>query len=108
MAPQTPATETMKISYVKQQLNSLVNRVYRRETRILVEKAGIPVAGIVSVQDLQRLEQLDRQWVENTRAMERFSQAFADVTVEEAEAEIARIIADIRRKDEAEAERQSA
>jgi prevent-host-death family protein len=108
MAIQQPTTETMKISEVKQQLNSLVNRVYRKETRVLVEKSGIPVAGIVSVQDLLRLEQLDRQWDENTRAMERFSAAFEDVPVEEAEAEIARIIADIRRNDEADAERQSA
>jgi prevent-host-death family protein len=104
----SPTTETMKISEVKQRLNSLVNRVYRREVRVLVEKAGIPVAGLVSVQDLQRLERLDREWDENTKAIERFSAAFADVTAEEAEAEIARIIADIRRKDEGEAERQSA
>jgi prevent-host-death family protein len=98
MASQSPTTETMKISDVKQQLNSLVNRVYRREARILVEKAGIPVAAIVSVQDLQRLEQLDRQWEENTRAMEQFSAAFADVSADEAEAEVDRNIADIRRQ----------
>ena len=105
MASQTPPTETMKISDVKQHLNSLVNRVYRRETRILVEKAGIPVAGMVSVQDLQRLEQFDRKWDENTRAIERFSQAFVDVSPEEAEAEIARIIAEVREKRRVEAER---
>ena len=31
-----PTTETMKISEVKQQLNRLVNRVYRHETRVMV------------------------------------------------------------------------
>jgi prevent-host-death family protein len=51
-----PTTETMKISDVKQGLNALVNRIYRRETRVLIEKSGIPVAAIVSARDLQRLE----------------------------------------------------
>lgn len=101
-------TETMKISKVKQQLNSLVNRVYQGETRILVEKSGIPVAGLVSVEDLRRLEQFDRDWEEDTQAIERFSQAFADVPTDEAEAEVARIIADLRRQRAAERERESA
>lgn len=105
MSPQPP-TETMKISEVKQLLNSLVNRVYRKETRILVEKSGIPVAALVSIDDLARLNQLDRVWDEHTRAIERFSAAFADVAPEEAEAEVDRIIADIRRQGDA--ERQSA
>jgi prevent-host-death family protein len=108
MAILQPTTETMKISEVKQQLNSLVNRVYRKETRVLVEKSGIPVAGLVSADDLARLQEFDRAWEENTRAIERFSQAFADVPTEEAEAEVDRIIADIRNRRALEKERKSA
>ncbi len=59
MRDQQPVTETMKISEVKQQLNRLVNRVYRHETRVMVEKSGIPVAGIVSAEDL-------RGWIGST------------------------------------------
>lgn len=101
-------TRTMKISDVKNTFSSLVNAVFRKETRVLVEKAGIPVAALVSADDLVRLQQLDRDWDEGTRALERFGAAFADVPPEESEAEIARIIADIRRQDEAEAEHQRA
>lgn len=108
MRSRPPCTETMKISEVKQQLNSLVNRVYREETRILVEKSGIPVAGLVSVEDLRRLDQLDREWEEGTRAIERFSRAFADVPTDEAEAEVARIIAELRQQRAAERELKSA
>ena len=108
MRDQEPTAQTMKISDVKNQLSSLVNEVYRRETRVLMEKAGIPVAALVSADDLARLTQLDRQWDEHTRAMERFSAAFADIPTEEVEAEIARIIADIRQQDSAEVERQPA
>jgi len=96
MREQEPLTQTMKISDVKNTLSSLVNKVYRKETRVLVEKAGIPVAALVSAEDLNRLEQLDHAWDERTKAIERFSQAFADVPTEEAEAEVTRIIAERR------------
>jgi len=102
MSKLQPPTQTMKISDVKNGLSSLVNKVYRKETRILVEKAGIPVAALVSADDLHRLQQLDRAWDEGTRAIERFSQAFADVPVDELEAQIAQIIAEGRAKGAAE------
>ena len=108
MREQQLMTQTMKISDVKNTLSSLVNKVYRKETRVLVEKAGIPVAALVSADDLRRLNQLDRAWGERTTAIERFSQAFADVPTEEAEAEVARIIAERRQRRAAEAERQTA
>jgi len=91
-----PMTETMKISDVKQQLNSLVNRVYRQETRVMVEKSGIPVAAIVSARDLQRLEQLDRKWAEGERVLREFAAGFADQTPEDIERETAKTIAEVR------------
>ena|SRR5688500_5152789 len=108
MREQEPSTQTMKISDVKNTLSSLVNKVYRKETRVLVEKAGIPVAALVSAEDLSRLEQLDHAWDERTKAIERFSQAFADVPTEEAEAEVTRIIAERRQRRASEAERRPA
>jgi prevent-host-death family protein len=108
MRNKRPETQTMKISDVKNQLSSLVNDVYRREKRVLIEKAGIPVAALISADDLAWLEERERKWEEGTRAMERISMAFADVPVEEMEAEIARIIAEDRRRDAEEAERQTA
>ena len=106
MREQDPLTQTMKISDVKNTLSSLVNKVYRKETRVLVEKAGIPVAALVSAEDLNRLEQLDHAWDERTKAIERFSQAFADVPTEEAE--VTRIIAERRQRRASEAERRPA
>ncbi len=91
-----PMTETMKISDVKQQLNSLVNRVYRQETRVMVEKSGIPVAAIVSARDLLRLEQLDRKWAEGERVLREFAAGFADQTPEDIERETAKAIAEVR------------
>jgi prevent-host-death family protein len=89
-------TQTMKISDVKQQFSNLVNQVYRCETRVLVEKSGIPVAGIVSVQDMRRLDRLDRERDERFRIAEEFSAGFADQTPEEIERETAKAIAEVR------------
>lgn len=108
MLTPTRTTRSLKISEVKSAFSSLVKEVHHGRTRVLVEKSGSPVAALVSPDDLARLEQLDREWDEGTKALERFGAAFADIPTEEAEAEIARIIADIRRQNEVDAERQPA
>ena len=96
MPDQQPMTETMKISEVKQQFNRLVNRVYRHETRVMVEKSGIPVAGIVSAEDLRRLDRLDRERAERFKILEEFGEAFKDVPADELEQEVARALAAVR------------
>lgn len=103
MSMQPPVTETMKISEVKQQLNRLVNRVYRKETRVLVEKSGIPVAGIVSAADLRRLDRLDRERAERFKPLFEFAAGFADQSPEEIERETAQALAEVRAERRAEA-----
>ncbi len=48
------ATQTIPISQARQRFGELVNRVYRRQVRIILEKSGIPVAALVSLADLER------------------------------------------------------
>ncbi|MDP9474044.1 MAG: type II toxin-antitoxin system Phd/YefM family antitoxin [Chloroflexota bacterium] len=93
---QQPATQTMKISEVRGQLNTLVNRVYRKETRVLVEKSGIPVAAIVSTEDLKRLDQLDAEREADFAVVDELREAFKDVPPEELEREAERAIAEVR------------
>jgi prevent-host-death family protein len=83
----------MKISDVKNTLSSLVNKVYRNETRILVEKSGIPVAAIISAEDLKRFAQLEQERQQRFAVIDRMREAFKDVSLEEIEAETDRIIA---------------
>ncbi len=90
------SVQTVKITDVKKQLAVLVGTVSRNKTRVLIEKRGIPVAALVSTEDLARLERLDAEWEATTRALERMSDAFADVPVEELEAKIDAIIAEGR------------
>lgn len=96
MATSHPSTETMKISDVKQRLNRLVNQVYRRETRIVIEKSGIPVAALVSADDLRRLERLDQERAERFKVIDEMRDAFKDVPPEEIERAAAEAVAEVR------------
>lgn len=89
-------TQTMKISEVRGQFNNLVNRVYRKETRVVVEKSGIPVAGIVSADDLRRLDRLDQERAERFSVIDEMRAAFRDVPADEIEREASRSLADVR------------
>lgn len=103
MPNQRPKNRTMEISAVENELSNLVNEVSSNSTRVLVEKSGRPVLAIISAHDLEWLEHFERKWDEGTRVFERIGAAFADVPPEESEAEIARIIAELRQQSEAEA-----
>jgi prevent-host-death family protein len=96
MREHEPMTQTIKISVVKNTLSSLVNKVYRKETRVIVEKSGIPVAAIISADDLMRFAQLEREQEERFAVIDRAREAFRDVPAEEIEAETDRIIAQNR------------
>jgi prevent-host-death family protein len=98
MREQEPMTQTMKISDVKNTLSSLVNKVYRKETRILVEKAGIPVAAIVSAEDLKQLAHLDAQRAERRRVVAAMREPFRGVSPEEIEQETATDVAQTRQE----------
>jgi prevent-host-death family protein len=108
MIEQQAATRTMKISDVKARLSSLVNEVYRQKTRVLVEKAGIPVAGLVSVQDLQRLAELDEEQAERRRVLESMREPFRGIPAEEIEREAAKAVPEVRAEMAAERERRFA
>lgn len=98
MREPTPMTQTMKISDVKNTLSSLVNQVYRQQTRVLVEKSGIPVAAIISADDLARFAQLEREREERFAVIDRMREAFRDVPPEEIEREAERSVAAARQR----------
>jgi hypothetical protein len=54
-----------------------------------VEKSGIPVAAIVSADDLERLTRLETERAEHFTALDRIREAFSDVPDEELAAEVA-------------------
>jgi prevent-host-death family protein len=92
----TPVEEHMKLTDTKQHLSEVVNRVAQGESRVVIEKSGLPVAAMISTAEYRRFIQFDEDWQERTAAMERISDAFADVPFEEIQAQVDRALASVR------------
>lgn len=91
-----PTTQTIKASDARQRFSELINKVFRRETRVIVEKSGIPVAAIISAQDLELLKRLEAEHEREFAILKEIGEAFRDVAPEEIEREVSRAIAEAR------------
>jgi hypothetical protein len=92
----------MKISDVKNTLSCLVNKIYRKETRVLVEKAEIPVVALRSAEDLERLPQLDEEDQQARKVLEAMRAPFRGITSEDIQQEADKAIAQVRARRRAE------
>jgi prevent-host-death family protein len=81
-------TQTIKASAAREQWHQLLDRIYRADDRVVVEKSGIPVAAVISVRDLARLKQLEAERAERFAALDASWDAFKDVPVDEVEEEV--------------------
>jgi prevent-host-death family protein len=98
MRTSEPKTQTLTIADVENTFSSLVHWISRQETRIVVEESGTPVAAIISVDDLERFVQLEREREERFAVIDRLRAAFADVSVQEIEREAERSVAEARER----------
>lgn len=96
MRPQPPMTQIMKASEARQQFASVLNRVFRQEARVVVEKSGIPVAAIVSADDLRRLDRLDAQDREARDVLAAMRAPFREIPHGDIERETDRILEETR------------
>ena len=88
--------QTVNASTARQQWSQLVKQVYRRENRVIVEKSGIPVAALISVDDFEHLQRYEAARRERFKALETTWEAFADVPPEELEREVDKAVAEVR------------
>jgi prevent-host-death family protein len=107
MAVHTPSTQTIATSAVSQVFLKLVEQVSQRETRVLLEEDGKPVAAIVSAEDLRRLTQLDAQWEDDWKIFDEIHARNLDKTPEEVEHDVAEAIAAVRARTHRQRRRQS-
>jgi len=106
MSRREPPTETIKASEARAQWSQILNSVFRRERRVIVEKSGIPVAAIISAEDLERLRRIEEERERDFAVIDETRAAFKDVPYEELEREVNRAVAEVRA--EMAAERQQA
>ena len=98
MREREPMIQTLKFTEARQQFSQVVNRVFKREARVIVEKSGIPVAAIISAQDLERMMAWEAEREEDFAILDEIGEAFKDVPDEEVEREVARALSQVRQE----------
>ena len=105
--PATPNETTMTLSDTKQHLSEVVNRVARGETRVIVQKSGLPVAAIISVEEYRRFkaheQPLRARRATVHEALGRFSDGLEGIPDEKLERELAQAQAQAELRAEREA-----
>lgn len=96
--PKQRTTETMSASETRKRFAETLNRVRETDTRIVVEKSGIPVAAVVPLDVLRDAEERERRRQEALDSLRQAQAGFADVSEEEAEREIAKALDEIRQE----------
>ena len=96
MPERQPMTQTINVTEARQKWSQLLNKVFRRETQVIVEKSGIPVAAIIAAEDLERFKRWEAQRAERFKILDRIGEAFKDETPEESERLAARAVAEAR------------
>ena len=95
---QESETETVEAAAAREQFDGLVDRVADGSARFVVERAGKPVAAVVSIRDLARLQVDDERLAERRRILEAFGEPFKDLSPDEIQQEVDRAIAAAREK----------
>ena len=88
--------QTLKASDVRSNWSQLLNKVFRGETEVVVEKSGIPVAAIVSAQEYQKLQQIKQQREKDFAVISKIRTAFKDQSPEQIQKNIDQAITDVR------------
>jgi prevent-host-death family protein len=96
MREREPTTQTVNASRARQEFSQLLNKVFRRETRVIVEKSGIPVAAIISAEDLEWLTRLDAERQARFKVIDELHARNRDQDVDEVERDVAEEIEAMR------------
>lgn len=88
--------QMMKSSEVREHWSEVINLVSRDQMRVIVEKSGTPVAGLVSPEDLEWLKERDKRLAELRNVMDQMRDAFSDVSENEFNKEVERVLSEVR------------
>lgn len=89
-------TQVMQSSDVRAKWSQLLNKVFRDQTRIVVEKSGIPVAAVISAEELERFTKLEEQRERNFTVLDEIGEKFKDVSAEEIERAVNKALTRVR------------
>jgi prevent-host-death family protein len=88
----------MKTAEASRALPEIIRNVARQGTRVVVEENGQPIAAIISVQDLERLDRLEAQRRDHLKVVEEIRERNRDKDPAEVERIVAEEIEAMRRE----------
>ncbi len=98
MSASMPVEKIMNVSDTKQQLSRVVNSVARGETRVVVEKSGLPVVAIISIEEYRRLQSNDEsRSIRRQRLADAFA-SFSDGFNDVSDPEIDQVLAELKKE----------
>jgi|SRR5581483_4421704 len=89
-------TQTMNVSSVRQSFRKVVDDVFNKRKQVVVEKSGIPVAAIISADDLKRFNQMTKEREERFKILDEIRGAFKNVSASEIEQEVDKAVSEAR------------
>ncbi|OGH17763.1 MAG: hypothetical protein A2868_01050 [Candidatus Levybacteria bacterium RIFCSPHIGHO2_01_FULL_40_15b] len=89
-------TQTLKASDVRSNWSQLLNKVFKEQTRVIIEKSGIPIAAVISAEDLSRLTRLEEERNERFKVIDRMRAAFKDIPDDEIERQVDKAVEEVR------------
>jgi prevent-host-death family protein len=95
MALTPTKTETMNVTEARRTFSETFDRVRRGETRVIVEKSGIPVGAVVSMADLARIDRDRANRAALLEALAESRKAFGGIPGDEIESEIEKAISEV-------------
>ena len=96
--------KVLKISELRERISDIGKEVSKTHTRYEVELNRMPMFAIVSIEDLERLKEMDRKLEEELEFLDDIRNSFADVSEDELQAQIIKNLAEVREEMRKEAE----
>ncbi|MGI8484174.1 MAG: type II toxin-antitoxin system Phd/YefM family antitoxin [Thermomicrobiales bacterium] len=93
--PKSPITETMSVSESRKQYSEILNRVFKDDERVVIEKNGIPIAAIVPMSVVRDATFTEQRRAELRAAFRATREEFRGIPPEEIEREIERAIVEV-------------
>ena len=91
--------QVIKASEAREQWATLLNNVFRNQTRVVVEKSGIPVAAVISAEDLDRLTKLENQRAQRFKVLDEMGQVFQDIPAKQLLSKVSEAINQVRSRE---------
>lgn len=85
MQQREPALETISASFLRGHWRAILDQVARGERRVLVTRQGVPVAALIALDDLERLQRFENERASDVVLLTEMQAAFRDVPNDELE-----------------------